>query len=1575
MNSKTTKNDSRINPSIADLIHSSLKSTGKTGFEGLVATLLSELTGREFLLAKSGSQMGRDLSSRDGQVNVVAVECKKYKKTTEFDKRSLLGEIAEVTRSISELDLWVFVSSKEVDSVLFESLFEETKIKGIGFICISSGVKGKGKLEALLAYSVDTTIRFLVKNNVPSDNIRKIEEALHQIAEDNQIVKACEDLKSELLAPYIGFENWRQSSHEEFLKLLTSESESRAVFGQSLNTDDQQVKFIDRKNAWDNLDTWYQDWLEKKDQLLLHGEEGDGKTWIIASWLKRKILNDPNFPPIVFISPNMATDQDPLELISAQLTRVLNRNIDWRLRLEKWIGFRTQVFEIPAAILILDGINETNSPKWWRTIFDTLQPDLFSNAIATIISTRTQYWEEYFDELNSLNYQKNLVLPYNDTEYKWALKLNNLAPTNIKPELESLIRKPRYFDLMLRHREKISKSGDVTKARLIYEDWKDRVNRKRNLGDLSDMDFQEILKNLVSRSINDFKKKDIEAEIPDIDDRQNIMHELLTGGVFRKEGPRFIVEEKRLAYGLGLLLFDEVKKARDSDFNQMYDIILRRLEPQPRMELKESICEIATLHALSCKNTNSEIVIALLRAWIYTHNSEMHLNSDFGAYFPLNPPIYFDFAENIWAEKWDNPWAQEIFMRALHRWKNESSVSKYLPSVFEHWLSFVLIEGHNIYRRNHKEYLENYKTKLKRNIGFSPEPGKFSFNERVFTATKEEGLLRLGRVTLNVISTLDRKIYIKAVSTGCLAEAIMDDPDKNHLFRWLFISSKESIWASLKDEVDDILTHDNLPSKQAVYRLLNFEGSQEALKLLKTIPEDIFTPNQLQQDLKNNPCHTIFSWDEKRFTECIQKNNYKIEEILRKLKPLACNPEFQIPEKIAKVFGVFLQSLSIGELYTSFGKSTQEYIFEESLPALHAYAPHKLAEFISELIEDLPKRTEAKFSALTTVITSTYLVYNKLDQLSVQKAWEKIISKGEDISDDEKFREIVLCETFFTFLKSSDQIKKLLNRPQNTYDTISIAQSFKRPTNWEEIEELLSIETEDYKLERILWYLSYAADSIPHVILEDLILPFTVNPNATIKGYALKIICLCNDKNLQKQFINSNWIWNPSMSIIEEHWGSLIIAKYAFNDSLGKVVARVHPSYISHAIEYRGNQKAEIKSLKNNINALLELTFNPPQEIPEDLPNIAVSTYWDNLEDFDTWRLEENLFSKTIRFVSSSKVWGGKTEVASLRDVFLQDKDDYSSTYKKTVSIIKKTIQEYRAQGNYWLASTFPVNGLSEIIKNFPSDVSNWATVFINKYENNREGHIEFHAFWVTLFTVLIEFDLETSIKIYSILKSHPSRVRYLDSKTQYEIIDIALFGINPSDIVTNTWKRLFDNSTSDKELLDYAVIAQRGSGKEWLIQYAFKKIGSSKPLEKSRSARLLGFIDNTSISSQLEKMIQTSEDGWYKDILTKSLIDQKKQKWAKYWLEKFFGENDKILAWRSFNLFLECVQSSFLIWEKEIINKYSENEWYEQRILFYRINKSEIERKIKDNEKSIHEQLYGIKIIDDQVWPWIEYN
>ena len=84
-----------------------MRSTGQLGFEGLIATLFTCLTGSRFYVARSGDQPADAASSAAD----VAIQVKRYKETT-FSETQFEGEFHKACRLYPNLDSYIFAASR-----------------------------------------------------------------------------------------------------------------------------------------------------------------------------------------------------------------------------------------------------------------------------------------------------------------------------------------------------------------------------------------------------------------------------------------------------------------------------------------------------------------------------------------------------------------------------------------------------------------------------------------------------------------------------------------------------------------------------------------------------------------------------------------------------------------------------------------------------------------------------------------------------------------------------------------------------------------------------------------------------------------------------------------------------------------------------------------------------------------------------------------------------------------------------------------------------------------------------------------------------------------------------------------------------------------------------------------------------------------------------------------------------------------------------------------------------------------------------------------------------------------------
>lgn len=201
-----------------------------------------------------------------------------------------------------------------------------------------------------------------------------------------------------------------------FLESIQSERESRSYYNTLLNVDDPNIHFIDRLEVWSELDIWFNRWADSKLPFVMLGEEGDGKTWSVASWLRRKKTVIEEFPAIIFISSLNAISNEPIIQLSTTVNKYIpNLSIEqWRRRISRWTSDSPE--KAPRIILVLDGINEHQLSSWWRILFQNLKGAPWCKSVAVICTCRTAFWLKYFDKLRSMDNQSYILPPYNEKE-------------------------------------------------------------------------------------------------------------------------------------------------------------------------------------------------------------------------------------------------------------------------------------------------------------------------------------------------------------------------------------------------------------------------------------------------------------------------------------------------------------------------------------------------------------------------------------------------------------------------------------------------------------------------------------------------------------------------------------------------------------------------------------------------------------------------------------------------------------------------------------------------------------------------------------------------------------------------------------------------------------------------------------------------------------------------------------------------------------------------------------------------------------------------------------------------------
>ena len=1550
---------------------------GKNGFEGLIARLLENLTGRQFYLARSGSQAGRDMRSDSHSGSVIAVECKRYGKATELNKRELLAELVQANIDIPDLDLWVLVASRDIPDQLFTTLNQYAIEQGIEFRAISAGDGAAGSLEALCAHGIEIVLEFLALC-ISKQDVQEIQCELEDIANSSDFESTIERLQNSFAAASIGYDYWRSKQNQWLREGFSSENTSRSTFGQVLHVGSREIDLVKRSKVWQELDEWLTSRDKTQPHFVLLGDEGDGKTWAAASWLNWQIQNTEDFPPVIFLSSSHPHSTDPASLLAEAISRQINQHDRpyWEKRLNRWM--ERPVGDTPLILLVLDGINERRSPRWWRELLEKLTSSPWREQIAVLITARTLYWDRYFSTLRHLNAHTSILPPYSGTELDIALKRHQLTRTDIADNLLSLISKPRYLDLVVTHRKRMVESGDITVARLIYEDWRDRWARKTNTS-IDDQCFQGLIKGLAEKALqskNRISDKDVADQLPLINDKQAVLDDLVSGGILHGSPGSYHVDEQRLILGLGLLLVEQLENEHGnlSIYDSSVDeTIATWMEPHQEMDIKASILESAALHALSLKDRYPESCqVSLLKAWLENKNPQAEIVDNFIAYFPIHPTAYLKLTEIIWSDIHDTPWGQDLLMRAMLQWRNAPSIQAVLPKIFEYWLSFIHPDGHPLRRQQRsQEDIEKIRKKIVERVGKILQPGPIEFAGFPLSVIQDDGLLRLGRVALAVISHLPRKPYLKAMVVGCLAEAIMDFPDKYELFAWVIRSSPDPLWPEIEQYVKTLLKHDHIASKQAAHRLLSFEGSRSAADMQKELPEDLFPPHPLLELHKKDPCTSMVAWTQAECELCLKRDDLAPSVIARKMQLFCRDPEFPVPPNMEAILAPLADQIPAEKIWSGIGQTAEDHFLKEIESALCAYAPDAAAKIYRSIAKTINVRKGIALRQLALCLIQHGLILDNEVKKHLQTVWRRLVERSEEEPHDDNPAEEFIFQLTLQYVDAEQQLANLLKRPSTAADFLSFKHGFKPISDWIFVDKQL-VATETDAIRRTLWFLSANPQDVPKAVMSA-IFPLISHEDSLVRSLALQLLYAQGTEKDIESFVQGQWAWEPDYSELENYWGSLILAKHGRKLPYGELRCRVHPSYLGFSLIHRDGNKDEINQYAEDIHTVWKTLVDSTPDIPPDFPAAEVECDL-ALRNISLERigLSDTLFSRSTKFISRDAFWGGMPEgnpKELLANALTPANDEQLHALKE---IIQETIEQQTRAGNNWFSHSFPSHGLEFVVRQHPDFVDIWLDGIMEDNLAAKQRLIKGRSFYESLCQVLLSVAPPKGLRLYQRLNKAHAAINFVVRGTGIPVLRYALFKAPDVPEVRSAWDQCMQQCKTDQDLLELVIVAQAGNGLNWLESKMKQDLESAVMYNQARAMILRSLLAAKETGEWLERQAKPQAKTWLDRVAVTSYLYWRTDNWAKHWFRRFLSIESDIHAWAAFRLLLKCVDRRFWIWKDELMSNIRRRNDVNHRLVFLKNNMSTLRNSIKQNERAIAENFLATKVLDNQTWPWM---
>jgi hypothetical protein len=689
-----------------------LEPTGPDGFEGLLAGVLTDILKVNFVLAKSGSQQGRDGDTPLSD-QAIKFEAKLY--GDNVPKEQVLSKLAEIAADErGQTDLWILCSTGTVAAQDVETARNFGRQTGVGVLIFDWSPSGLASLPTLLALAPGVAAKFLsAKLGKDGQAVRtKIAavEAHPQFGDRSREVQLA--LMEPSLAPA-----YAASANERWLRRAFENAvRARELFGQPLAP---AAGALDRTTLRQAFAKSL--FAQRNDTIAtLLGVDGSGKSWLFAqTWLAQT-----EKPLTLVLVPNDFTDitsREDLEdlLLSkciAQTGETPNAAAKsrWRRYFKRW---RTVTpFARPTLTVFVDGINERSGLSWDR-ILDGLNGLLRDLGGKLAISCRTTFFRQRLQPRLASAVEVTNVPEWSKDELEQLLIARDIDPAKVNPAVAASLKNPRIFTIAsgLLDARQIEHIEELSISRLLFEHL-----RSSDPGvNVPPPQFVRRVRDHASLIVERLQKKDA-ADLTIFDTLAAgntagatwpTQFDAVSAGRFfeplESDTTLYRLRDDGLPLALGLWLLSAVQQAERNGAD-LEETLSRILDPIAALDKTSDVLLAAVVAAVLEGSSSDAVAAALIQAFVGLQNADSARYPEFRALARSRPEPFLMALELValrerlapnlsWLtdaifEIRSEPACAPAVDRRLHRWLNLFSDSPF-RGIVRHGLNAVQRES------------------------------------------------------------------------------------------------------------------------------------------------------------------------------------------------------------------------------------------------------------------------------------------------------------------------------------------------------------------------------------------------------------------------------------------------------------------------------------------------------------------------------------------------------------------------------------------------------------------------------------------------------------------------------------------------------------------------------------------------------------------------------------------------------------------------------------------------------------------------------------------------------------------
>ena len=1518
--------------------------------EELSCQLLGRLVGVAFSRAGGGSQRGGDGGVR-GDGRHLIYEAKRYDASTNFDNRSIRGEIDEAVERDPALEAWILVSTRDVPEQTLTAMEAAGRPRGVETLAIGWMPEPLPRLAALCAWAPDDVAALLG---------HECREILAEIRSAPDYDKVLDSLAASVRDSAVGFELLRRVSHVRVREVWQKRRVAETCFGQNVAGGAAGTVHVERAGAMAGLDAWDLGAVGSPiEPAVVVGREGTGKTWAVVDWLRSRL----DRLPIVVLAPATALGtpirgKSALVAFIARCLRDLDHTSErgeefWEARVTRLL--RRSVEEGAVLMLFFDGLNEEPSYPW-RELMNQLQDEPFYGRVRVVASARKSFVGERLGDLQEWVSKPTRVEvgPYDDTpggEFDKRLDAAALTRNELPRTLFELARVPRLFDLVIGLKDRLGGVEAVTVHRLFWEYGATAIPTNAS----SPTEWRAFILRLAEDFVRGQYRQDLAhveelgagaATPPDaVYRRVSSMIESVFGRLNRWGEVEFEADFVRHALGLAL-----VRKLDGQSGLESREALERFFEPLNEHDEEAEVLRAAVSIALAQGvEGDGGFLEALCSRWVRCQNlPESHLRELAGLAAELVEPLLgvVEAASGHAASS-----ARYRAVNALGQVDyGDAEVARAIASRGTTWLRRISQERGADGAGADSQRVQWRRERLEARIGTAHAGLVTVLGEEVeIVPQTDQGLavaaaqLLQGRPLVDAIGFLEAG----ALHLGICGEGGEEEP-------WLnMVNDVDPVEtaARLRERSEAMLlrqpedgVHESLNERVAALLLwrTGYEGDVE--RALQVDP-GLDRPSYAEE-YEAHPAKSLYRLERRHVQSTLLRKDVALRARIDRASTFLVDPSLEVPTSFVEEVVRAADKLDWNNIALGRSQTAEDWMWRDLSWVLARCAPVDLVRVERARLRGFAGREgEARFGAAMAAPNAMLLV-GEVERAALRELRKR---SPEEPADTEAWTQTQLLIAEVQGEDPIDQARRIAEAGLDAVDG-SLAQACGSPT-MADLEDLVDQHRADpWALRRVAEIIGQKPVSLGERAFEAFVeLLFGALDGAKLEPVWV-VLGLNAAERLGAELDERGWAWSAEKSHMENLMGSMAVAAANRETPFASFAARLAPVRLLPVVCDRGASQEDVRLAVELVSKVL-MRQTPVPETP-----LEVSHDMDRAQE-------------TVAYLYSYGDIQEEDDPSDVRRVFSRLEEDYPKRRQELAERYFEDVMEARRRGACFHLELVLPDHLGVVFDCCPDVMNEWLDGMIERSPAFTERARLADGLFVPLCEALLVREPKLGVELWRALKDCLNHATFTIHGDMDRLLD-ALLAAGPSEDVGRARAEVYGlaGARSDRELVALVLAARRHGRLDWMRRMVAMDAASECPLQQRRAA----FLEPMLTSPQI-----AGDGGWPQGEFAGGVRGAswklgQREAFSRHWLRAFVEADSEVAAHTFWQIFLACVDRRAWSWMEEEMDRHavSESGLGARKKRFVAHQKNEIRRAIAKNEKNWAEN-YTHNRYPKALWPW----